>query len=572
MVRDLLIGKGRKDGRNRCFSSEFYKKYLPNREKHHRDWLVYCKDLFDKVFCFCCKLFKKKPHPSNLAHEGISDWGHLSHSLKMHESSAEHIHHMSIWFDLRARLETNQVIDKKFQYEMNKETKHWRKVLKRLFALVKYLAKQGLALRGSNEKIYDENNGNFMALVEMIAEWDSTLAEHIRRKKNHEIHYHYLSHKIQNELIVSLASEIKVAILKKIKDAKYFSVILDCTPDVSNQEQMTFILRCVDVEEYFLQFVIVNDTTGQGLFDSLQSVLKHLDLDIDNVRGQSYDNGSNMKGKHKGVQKKLLDINPRAFYTPCASHSLNLTLADMANSCEKAVKFFGVVQRLYTLFADSTKRWKILKDNLSEKSFTLKSLSTTRWESRVESVKAIVTQAPEIVEALHQLANEETDVKIKSEATCLAEYEFRSFEFITGMVIWYHILVKVNNLSVELQSESMRIDEAMSSVGVLIEFFKDYREHGFEKALNCAQDIASDLGIDPVFVKKKNKRKIRKKRHFDEDDIVSSEPVQELSPQETFRIQYFVYIVDQAIGSLERRFEQYKQYEDIFGFLFTAES
>ena len=35
-------------------------------------------------------------------------------------------------------------------------------------------------------------------------------------------------------------------------------------------------------------------------------------------------------------------------------------------------------------------------------------------------------------------------------------------------------------------------------------------------------------------------------------------------------IQYFIYIVDQAIGSLERGFEQYKQYDDIFGFLFIT--
>jgi hypothetical protein len=42
----------------------------------------------------------------------------------------------------------------------------------------------------------------------------------------------------------------------------------------------------------------INDTTGQGLFDVLQNELKSLDLDIDNVRGQGYDNGSNMKGKN----------------------------------------------------------------------------------------------------------------------------------------------------------------------------------------------------------------------------------------------------------------------------------
>jgi len=38
-------------------------------------------------------------------------------------------------------------------------------------------------------------------------------------------------------------------------------------------------------------------------------VLKYIDLNVDDVRGQSYDNGSNMKGKHQRVQKRFLEIN-----------------------------------------------------------------------------------------------------------------------------------------------------------------------------------------------------------------------------------------------------------------------
>ena len=51
----------------------------------------------------------------------------------------------------------------------------------------------------------------------------------------------------------------------------------------------------------------------KGLFNEIISVIKSLELDINDVRGQGYDDGSNMKGKKKGVQKRIIDINPRAF-------------------------------------------------------------------------------------------------------------------------------------------------------------------------------------------------------------------------------------------------------------------
>ena len=67
-------------------------------------------------------------------------------------------------------------------------------------------------------------------------------------------------------------------------------------------------------------------------------------------------------------------------------------------------------------------------------------MSQTRWESRIESVKAIRFQTPQIRDALLELAEVSEDPKIKSEAKCLATYELENFEFLLGMIIWYDIL------------------------------------------------------------------------------------------------------------------------------------
>ncbi|CAN1234206.1 hypothetical protein LINPERPRIM_LOCUS4146 [Linum perenne] len=76
----------------------------------------------------------------------------------------------------------------------------------------------------------------------MLAEFDPVIKKHVHRITNDEIHFHYLGNRIQNEIIILLASTIKSEIVRKIKKAKYFSVILDCTPDISHQEQMSMIL------------------------------------------------------------------------------------------------------------------------------------------------------------------------------------------------------------------------------------------------------------------------------------------------------------------------------------------
>jgi hypothetical protein len=119
-------------------------------------------------------------------------------------------------------LSKNKTINDDLQQEIPKERERWRQVLLRIVSVVNFLAKHNLTFRGTNEKLYQDNNGNFLGTVEMMGEHDPVIQDHIRKIQNSEIHHNYLGHRIQNEIISLLVDCVKQIILKVIKVAKYF--------------------------------------------------------------------------------------------------------------------------------------------------------------------------------------------------------------------------------------------------------------------------------------------------------------------------------------------------------------
>lgn len=169
--------------------------------------------------------------------------------LRQHDKSHKHIICMTNWMELEVRLQSNQTIDMYIHDEINKEKRHWRDVLLKIIAMVKGLAKNNLVFRGRNDKIRVDGNGNVLGMIEAVADFDLVMKEHISRVEEHETRNHYMSPQIQNELMEMLGNEVRQMILKKIHCAKCFPIILDTTPDISNRDQMSLIIRCVDISE-----------------------------------------------------------------------------------------------------------------------------------------------------------------------------------------------------------------------------------------------------------------------------------------------------------------------------------
>ncbi|XP_031330543.1 uncharacterized protein LOC116161352 [Photinus pyralis] len=358
-----------KDCRNRKFSSNHYKRILPNGEEVKRPWLLYSIRA-DMVICFCCKLFNRK-HRTALQESGFKDWKDLAALLSSHEKSNSHLESYQTWKELELRVSTDSTIDKANQLQIKEREKYWCQILERLIALITVLGTQNLALRGTNEKLYSDNNGNFLKFVEFLALFDPVMTEHVRKIRSNEISIHYLAKDIQNELANILAKTIKKSILSAVESAKYYAIVLDCTPDVSHIEQMTMIVRFlyvveasesnpsgeVNVREHFLGFIPLNQTTGAFMANTLMEELEGMNLSIDNLRGQGYDNGSNMK-----------------------------------------------VQKIYNYFSASSHRWQVLSKHISQ--LTVKPLSDTRWESRIDALKPPRYQLGDVYVALLEIVDD----------------------------------------------------------------------------------------------------------------------------------------------------------------------
>ena len=115
------------------------------------------------------------------------------------------------------------------------------------YLLIKYvetLATNSQSFRGHRENIGEVYNGNFLAQVELLAEFDSVMGDLIKKPKNK---VKYLSPTIQNELINVLSSHLEKDIVSDITAAPFFTIITDTTQDISKVDQLSQVFRYVKI-------------------------------------------------------------------------------------------------------------------------------------------------------------------------------------------------------------------------------------------------------------------------------------------------------------------------------------
>nr|XP_047132499.1 uncharacterized protein LOC124811216 [Hydra vulgaris] len=219
---------------------------MKNGEYVPRDWLVWSK-VKQSMFFFPCRLFSKLPTANRSRLSTIPGycfqrkWKKLHDKIQEHQNSSNH----------------------KYCYIK------WRQLEK---------TKRGLGFRGTSDLVGVAENANFLGILELLCHYDSVLKDHLNKlmksqKLKRKKQATYLLPEMQNEFIECCAKKVLDVILSEREAGKYYSILVDATPDSAHMEQTVFTLCYVYlseenlylVQEQFLEFVGCNQKTGKAI-------------------------------------------------------------------------------------------------------------------------------------------------------------------------------------------------------------------------------------------------------------------------------------------------------------------
>lgn len=529
----------------------------------HSTWLVYSKVL-DGGFCLPCVLFTKpqanvevgalvtKPlHTFNKATELFRKH---STQVNYHKNAVKDMH------SFLSRMEHRQPTVLELA-----STSHARLVqqnrakLMSILKCVLWCGRQNVALRGhrDDDKVLQSgiqgNPGNFKALLQFrVDSGDNVLKQHFESAPRNAV---YNSKTIQNELIAVSGEWIVQQIVGRVKEAKFFAILADEVADISNTEQMSIVLRYVnkncEIQEEFLAFSTCrNGTTGEALASNILSTLQRHGLDVNFVRGQGYDGAGAMAGSVSGAAKRIQTTIPKAVYTHCYSHKLNLAIVK-ACSVQQIHNAMGVVTKVAFFFENSPKRQAALEEKISQteqpnRKKHLIDLCRTRWIHRHEAFENFVQLFEVVVDLFEDIRSSHDwnrDTSIDA-STLLAA--ITKFDFLMAIVVAWKTLTLVKPLSVGLQSSSIDICKAYEEAAATKKSVQHVRNNVDQfhiEWFQIAESKAAAVGVDGPSLPRRCGRQISR------NNVPAEEPC------EYFKRAITIPFLDHLLHAFEHRFD-----------------
>ena len=105
-------------------------------------------------------------------------------------------------------------------------------------------------------------------------------------------HTQWTSPIIQNELLEIFADLLIELICEVVRESGWYGIIIDETSDISRDKQVSFCLSYTangNKKEAFVGFHATKTTDGEILYKLVEDVISKLQLELENIVGESFD-------------------------------------------------------------------------------------------------------------------------------------------------------------------------------------------------------------------------------------------------------------------------------------------
>ncbi len=292
-------------------------------------------------------------------------------------------------------------------------------------------------------------------------------------------------------------------------------------------------------------------------------VLLRFNISKNKLRGQCYDGAASMSGAQTGVAKRISDEEPRAVYTHCYGHALNLAVADSVKACKCMRNALDGAYEIVKLVKKSPTRDAILqnlKQKMPEDSPGIRALCPTRWTVRAKSLESIL-QNYQILRELWEVSLDIVkETEMRSRIQGISVY-MNSFDFFYGLVLAELLLSHSDNLSKTLQSSSMSAAEGQRIAEMTVHTLQKIRDNeSFDLFWQRVLLLVKENGVNDPELPRLRKRPRKYSNMTSEEEI----PV---AVEDIYRPIYYEAL-DLVINGIKSRFDQpgyriYSKLEDL---------
>ena len=509
----------------------------------------------DAAFCFvCCKAVKAgKAKVSGSAEKsflstGFTNWQGATRAFKKHEES--HFHKLC-----SSALATTMDVGDMLNAAAITEKENNRKYMLKVLSSIRFLARQGLALRGDG----DEQDSNLIQLLMLRGEDYKPIWTYLGKQQ-----LKYTSHEVQNELLSIMALQVLRSIASQIQAAVFFTVMLDEATDCANREQVVLVFRWVDEDltphEEFIGLYLTASITAAALLAIIEDTILRMNLKLQHCRGQCYDGASVMSGTRGGLAKLVADKEPRAIFTHCYGHALNLSVGDTIRQCQVMKSALDVVMEISKLIKKSPKRdavFQRLKENLAPDCTGFRVLCPTRWTVRAASLKSVLDNYGVLQALWDEAQSWRLDSEMRARIIGVAT-QMQSFEFVFGVSLGNLLLHHTDNLSKSLQQSTLSAAEGQRLAKLTLEVLESLRRQDqFDTFFARVLIHQKEFDIDEPTVPRKRRIPGRFK-------VGTGEGHFHTTAADYYRQIYFE-VLDHAVAAVKDRFDQpgYRIYQNL---------